>query len=67
MGAFQTNGDQQELDALAHLLRANRLSADDLERELERLTPHQRLALFEYLDALQRNAANSSYGPRHQY
>ena len=66
VGAFQTNGNQQALDALAHSLRANRLSADDFERELERLTPRERLALFEYLDALQAKAAKPPYNSRHQ-
>jgi hypothetical protein len=50
--------NSQKLRTLADALRSNRLSADEFERELKRLAPHEQVALFDYLENLE-NAPRS--------
>jgi hypothetical protein len=44
---------------VAQALRADGLDADQLQRQLAQMTPQERLALFEYLDASREKAAPS--------
>ena len=57
----QLYNEEREYQTLADALRSNKLSADELERELRRLAPHEQVALFDYLENVQ-NAPRS-----HQY